>query len=117
MSFGEVGTLVCRLFLLVQALIFGVPVGLLVPLHFGGLPRFVPFAVGANHCRLRHIGRESASEAFLNELLQLFHFPPRSAPALLARTLPLRYCAVRIASKTATWRLPVLVHAASPGCH
>ena len=52
------------------------------------LPRFVPCSVGANHCKLRHIGwekcgrgltsrsRESASEPFLNELLGLFNYPP-----------------------------------------
>ena len=46
----------------------------------GGLGRFLPCSIGANHCRLRHIGweksghgltsrpRESASELFLNEL-------------------------------------------------
>ena len=78
----------------------------------GGLLKFVPCAIGANHCRLRHIGlercghgltsrpRESTSEAFLNELLQLFRYPPRSAPALLAGILLLRYCAVRFAGKT-----------------
>ena len=50
----------------------------------GVLRRFVPCSIGANHCRLRHIGwekcghgltsrpRESASELFLNELLSLF---------------------------------------------
>ena len=50
----------------------------------GGLGRFVPCSIGANHCRLRHIGweksghcltsrpRESASELCLNELLGLF---------------------------------------------
>ena len=50
----------------------------------GGLRRFVPCSIGANHCRLHHIGwekcghgltsrpRESASELFLNELLSLF---------------------------------------------
>ena len=49
----------------------------------GGLGRFVPCSIGANHCRLRHIGwekcghgltsrpRESASEAFLDESSQL----------------------------------------------
>ena len=47
----------------------------------GGLARFVPCFIGANHCRLRHIGwekcghgltsrsRESASAPFLDELL------------------------------------------------
>ena len=56
--------------------------------------------------------RESASEAVLNELLQLFRYPPWSAPALLAGILPLRCCAVRFASKVPAWRLPVPGHAA-----
>ena len=50
----------------------------------GELVRFVPCSIGANHCRLRHIGREkcghgltsrpreSSSVPFLNELLRLF---------------------------------------------
>ena len=53
----------------------------------GGLGRFVPCSVGANHCGLRHVGwekcglgltsrpRESASEPFLDELLRLFNYP------------------------------------------
>ena len=65
----------------------------------GGLARFVLCSIGANHCRLRHIGwekfghgltsrpRESASEPFLNELLGLFRCPPGSGCALLAGTL------------------------------
>ena len=65
----------------------------------GGLRRFVPCCICANHCSLRHIGwekcghgltsrpRESASELFLNELLSLFRYPPGSGPALLAGTL------------------------------
>ena len=85
----------------------------------GGLRRFVPCSIGANHCRLRHVGwekcghgltsrpRESASELFLNELLGLFRYPPRSGRALLSGTLPLRYCATRFAHSTPTWRLPV----------
>ena len=84
----------------------------------GRLRRFVPCSIGANHCRLRHIGwekcghgltsrqRESASEPFLNELLSLFRYPPRSGRALLNGTLPLRYCAARFAHSTPTWRLP-----------
>ena len=87
-----------------------------------GLRRFVPCSIGANHCRLRHIGwencghgltsrpRESASELFLNELLGLFRYPPKSGRALLGGTLPLRYCAVRYAYSTPTWRLPVSGH-------
>ena len=67
----------------------------------GGLGRFLPCSIGANHCRLRHIGwekcghgltsrrRESASEHFLDELLGLFRYPPGSGRALLAGTLPL----------------------------
>ena len=51
-----------------------------------GLGRFVPCSIGANHCRLRHIGwekcghgltsrpHESASVPFLNELLGLFRY-------------------------------------------
>ena len=88
----------------------------------GGLRRFVPCSIGANHCRLRHIGwencghgltsrpRESASELFLNELLGLFRYPPKSGRALLGGTLTLRYCAVRFAKSTPTWRLPVSGH-------
>ena len=88
----------------------------------GGLRRFVPCSIGANHCRLRHIGwekcghgrtsrpRESASELFLNELLGLFRYPPRSGRALLNGTLPLRYCAARFAYSTPTWQLPVSGH-------
>ena len=88
----------------------------------GGLGRFVPCSIGADRCRLRHIGweksghgltsrpRESASEPFLDELLGLFRYPAGSGRALLAGTLPLRYCIVRFACSTPTWRLPV------PGC-
>ena len=85
----------------------------------GGLRRFLPCSIGANHCRLRHIGwekcghgltsrpRESASELFLDELLGLFRYPPRSGRALLNGTLPLRYCAARFAHSAPSWRLPV----------
>ena len=68
----------------------------------GGLGRFVPCSAGANHCGhgLTSRPRESASEAFLDELLQLFQYPPRSSRALLAGTLPLRYCAARFACWT-----------------
>ena len=88
-------------------------------LLLGGLQRFVPCSIGANHCRLRHIGwekcgrgltsrpQESASEPFLNELLILFRFPPGSGRTLLAGTLPLRFCTVRFASRTPAWQLPV----------
>ena len=90
----------------------------------GGLRRFVPCSIGANHSRLRHIGwekcghgltsrpRQSSSELFLDELLGLFRYPPRSGRALLTGTLPLRYCAARFGCKTSTWRLPVYGHVA-----
>ena len=67
-----------------------------------GLQRFVPCDIGANHCRLRHIGwercghgltsrpRESSSVDFLDKLLVLFGYPERSAASLLAGDLPLR---------------------------
>ena len=53
----------------------------------GGIGRFMACDIGANHCRLRHIGwercghgltsrpRESASEGFLNELAASFQIP------------------------------------------
>ena len=67
----------------------------------GGLGRFVTCSIGANDCRMRHIGwekcghrlssrpRESASVPFLDELLGLFRYPAGSGRALLAGTLPL----------------------------
>ena len=101
----------------------------------GGLGRFVTCSIGANHCRLRHIGwekcghgltsrpRESASVPFLDELLGLFRYPPKSGRALVGGTLPLQYCAARFAYSTPTWRLPapghvhrlVAAHAGSAG--
>ena len=70
----------------------------------GGLGRFLPCNIGANHCSLRHIGwvqsghgltsrpRETSDVRFLDELLFLFGYPPGSGCALLRGTLPLRYC-------------------------
>ena len=81
--------------------------------------RFVACSIGANHCRLRHIGwekcghgltsrpRESASLPFLDELLALFKYPSGSGRALLDGILPLRYCSARFACLTPSWRLPV----------
>ena len=87
----------------------------------GGLGRFVPCSIGANHCRLRHIGWERCGHGltslplcpFLNELLRLFGYLSGSAGALPAGTLPLRYCTPRFAGRIPTWRLPVPGHAAS----
>ena len=86
---------------------------------WGGLVGFVPCSVGTNHCRLRHIGwercghglasrpRESASEGFLDQLLLLFKYPPKSSRALLDGTLPLRYCSARFARRVPIWSLPM----------
>ena len=116
----------CRLFLLVQALIFGVLVGFwgaifralrLLP---GGLARFLPGGIGANHCQLRHIGwdkcchglssrpRETSSVWFLDELLVLFGYCAGSGADLLAGVLPPRYSSDNFACKVPTWRLPVV---------
>ena len=65
----------------------------------GGLGRFLPCAIGANHSRLRHIGwvksghglisqpRETSGNRFLDELLFLFGYLPGSVGALLRGTL------------------------------
>ena len=76
----------------------------------GGLRRFVPCSIGANHCRLRHIGWEKCGHGLTSRPLGLFRYPPGSGRALLAGTLPLRYCAARFACKTPTWRLRVSGH-------
>ena len=85
----------------------------------GGLGRFLPGDIGANHCRLRHIGwdkcshgltsrpRESSSVGFLDELLVLFGYRAASGADLLAGTLPLRYYSESFARRIPTWRLPV----------
>ena len=78
-----------------------------------GLVRFMPCSIGANHCRLRHIGWEKCGHGltcpglervllslFLNVLLGLFRYPPGSGRALLAGTLLLRSFAARFACRT-----------------
>ena len=84
----------------------------------GGLGRFLPGDIGANHGRLRHVGweqcchgltsrpRETSSVWFLDELLVLFGYSAASGADLLAGTLPLRYCSVSFARRIPTWRLP-----------
>ena len=84
----------------------------------GGLRRFIPGNLGANHGRLRHNGwekcchgltsrpRETSSVRFLDELLFLFGYPVASGSSLLAGTLPLRYFSENFARKVPTWRLP-----------
>ena len=84
----------------------------------GGLRRFIPGGIGANHGRLRHVGwskschgltsrpRETSSVRFLDELLFLFGYPVASGAGLLAVTLPLRYFSESFARKVPTWCLP-----------
>ena len=90
----------------------------------GGLGRFLPggywgpCSIGANHCRLRHIGwdkcchgltsrpRKTSSVWFLDELLILFGYSAASGADLLAGVLPLRYFSENFARKISTWRLP-----------
>ena len=82
----------------------------------GGLRRFIPGGIGANHGRLRHIGwekchglssrpRETSSVRFLDELLFLFGYPVVAGSSLLAGTLPLRYFSDNFARKIPTWCL------------
>ena len=49
---------------------------------------------------------------FLDQLLLLFDCPPRSSGALLAGSLPLRYCSSKFSSRTPFWDLPVPGHVA-----
>ena len=84
----------------------------------GGLGRFLPGRIGANHGRLRHIGwekcchgltcrpRESSGEGFLSDLLGLLGYPSGSGAALLDGSLKLRYNTFPFARKKPTWRLP-----------
>ena len=85
----------------------------------GGLGRFLFGRIGANHCRLRHIGwekcchgltcrpRESSGEGFLSDLLSLLGYPSGSGGALLDGSLKLRYNTFPFARKKPTWRLPM----------
>ena len=62
----------------------------------GGLSRFLPCRIGANHCRIRHLGwekcghgltfrpRETSDPVFLDFLLEVFGYPVKSGSLLLA---------------------------------
>ena len=85
----------------------------------GGLGRFIPGRIGANHGRLRHVGwekcchlltcrpLESSGEGFLSDFLGLLGYPSGSGRALLDGTLQLRYHSFPVAKRKPTWRLPV----------
>ena len=65
----------------------------------GGLTRFLPCGIGANHCRLRHSGWEKCGHGltsrptpdFLDSLLEVFGYPVGSGGLLLSGELPLRF--------------------------
>ena len=85
----------------------------------GGLGRFLPGRIGANHGRLRHVGwekcchgltcrpRETSDEGFLSDLLGLLGYPAGSGRALLGGSLKLRYNTFPFARRKPTWRLPL----------
>ena len=84
----------------------------------GGLGRFIPGRIGANHGRLRHVGwekcchgltcrpLESSGEGFLSDFLSLLGYPAGSGRALLDGTLKLKCHNIPFARKKPTWRLP-----------
>ena len=81
----------------------------------GGLGRFIPGRIGANHGRLRHVCWEKcchgltcrpSGEGFLSDLLSLLGYPARSGSALLDGSLKLRYNSFPFARKKPTWQLP-----------
>ena len=86
----------------------------MLPVGFG---RFVPCSIGANHCRLRHIGwekrghgltsrpRESASEPFLNEL-----FGTLSLSSWVWASFACWLSSPWLFAGPPTWRLPVSGH-------
>ena len=85
----------------------------------GGLGRFIPGRIGANHGRLRHVGwekcchgltcrpLESFGEGFLSDFLGLLGYPSGSGRPLLDGTLHLKYHSFPFANRKPTWRLPV----------
>ena len=78
----------------------------------GGCGRFIPCRVGANHCRLRAIGREQCGHGLtsrplevsgplvLSSLVVLFGYPAGPEDALLAGRVHMRYCNVSFAEKS-----------------
>ena len=84
----------------------------------GGLGRFIPCRIGANHCRLRAVGwercchgitsrpLEASAPRVLGSLLTLFGYPVGSEAALCAGRLRMRYCDFSFANKKLTWGLP-----------
>ena len=120
---GLVAQFPCRLFLLVQALIFGVLVGFLELCFevfgtcrsgFGVLFLVMLVLITVGVGTLGGSGVDTVLLPgpvsphlwnFLDKLLVLFCYPDGSVAALLAGDLPLRYCSARFAWKLPTWRL------------
>ena len=85
----------------------------------GGLGRFIPGRIGANHGRLRHVGwekcchgltcrpLESSGEEFLSDFLGLLGYPSGSGRPLLGGTLHLKNQSFPFANRKPTWGLPV----------
>ena len=84
----------------------------------GGLGRFIPCRLGANHCRLRSIGwercghgltsrpLEATSSGFLDDLLSLCGYPSGSGQSLVDGSLRIRYCSAYFSRKKPTGGLP-----------
>ena len=84
----------------------------------GGLGRFLPCRIGANHCPIRSIGwvrcghgltsrpSEASDAGFLDDLLFLFGYPVGSGQLLVDGSLRMRYCSANFSCKKPTWRLP-----------
>ena len=115
----------CRLLLFAPMLILGIlcqylatMMRALCRLH-GGIERFIPGRIGANHSRLRHVGwqkcchglscrpLDTAGEGFLDELLSLLGYPGCSGAALLGGSLRLKYQSFSFAYRKPTWRIPL----------
>ena len=81
-----------------------------------GLPRGIRWLVscdlGANHCRLRHLGWEKCGHGLTPGLVSRPRkvFLMSSAAASLGGELPLRYCSGRFACRVPTWGLPSRGH-------
>ena len=84
----------------------------------GGLGRFLPCRIGANHCRLRSSGwercghgltsrpLETSDAGFLDDLISLFGYPVGSGQSLADGSLRMRYCSAIFSQKKPTWGLP-----------
>ena len=90
----------------------------------GGLGRFLPCRLGANHCRLWSVGwercghgltsrpLEASGTGFLDDLLSLFGYPSGSGQSLVDGSLRMRYCSTSFSRKKPTWGyLPLVVAA------